>query len=169
MSVLLGEIFWNDFLQFHGRLQSGWFFYRSSLNMTMSGRVSQNLKRVKKRDWFWFRTLSNKVRLNISVVILHCPNKSASWFHRFCDHCVDQNEFVKNSAFFELALELALVDFFEYFLRIIFRKVSAFFLPGTARHNSWEACSLSKDTTASIFQQQSSWSFAQMSVQRHLR
>lgn len=58
-------------------------------------------------------TLSNGVRLNVTVVVLAGPDEATVGFHGVSDHIVDQTVLVDDASGFELRLVFSFVDDLE--------------------------------------------------------
>ena len=58
-------------------------------------------------------TLSNDIRLNITIIVFACPDKSTFRFDGVSNHIVNQSMFVPGAKGIELTLVVSLENFFE--------------------------------------------------------
>ena len=57
--------------------------------------------------------MSNRVRLDIAIIVLASPNKSALCFHSIGNHVIDQPMLVPDVLGLKLGLVLGLIDLLE--------------------------------------------------------
>jgi len=81
----------------------------SSLRFKASILVDENRGHESKRS----ETLSNDIRLNISIVVLTGPDDTSFTFDSLSNHIINKSVFISNSSGFVLLLPVSLIDFLE--------------------------------------------------------
>lgn len=63
-------------------------------------------------------TLSEAIRLDITIVILASPHETTFRFHTVSDHIVDESVFIPNTSLGEFSLVFLFIDFLEDVLEL---------------------------------------------------